>query len=96
MVTLEQVRSRREEILALAAESKVGNVRVIGSVARGDQRPDSDLDLLVACEPECSLWDLTGFEGHLKDLLGVRVEVATEGAQKPRVQASIERDAVPL
>ncbi len=96
MVTLEDVRARREEILALAVKNKLSDVRVVGSVARGEQHLGSDLDLLVACEPGCSLLDLVGFELDLSDLLGVKVEAATERGQKPRVEATLLRNALPL
>jgi predicted nucleotidyltransferase len=60
-MTLEELRSRRrEQILALAARRGAHNVRVFGSIARGDQRSDSDVDLLVDFEPGRSLLDLTG------------------------------------
>jgi predicted nucleotidyltransferase len=71
------LRRRRKEILRVAAASGARNLRVFGSVARGDAKPGSDVDLLVEFEAGRSLWDLVGLQQDLEELLGVHVEVAT-------------------
>lgn len=78
-VTTEQyVTSRREEILRVAAQHGAHNVRVFGSVARGEAGEESDVDLLVDLEPGRSLLDLGGLQAELESLLARRVDVVTE------------------
>ena len=93
---LDQVRSQREAVLRLAAKYGARNVRVFGSVARGEAGPSSDLDVLVDFEPGRSLLDLTGFEIDLEELLGCQVDVVVEGGISPYLEEYILRDAVPL
>jgi predicted nucleotidyltransferase len=71
-------------------------VRVFGSVARGDTRPDSDVDILVDMEPGRSLFDLGGLLYDLQTLLGVEVDVVTEKGLRPRIRAQVMREAAPL
>ena len=87
---------RRNEILSIAARYGARNVRVFGSVARGDARPDSDVDILVDMEPGRSLFDLGGLLSELQTLLGVDVDVVTEKGLRPRIRAQVMREAVPL
>jgi predicted nucleotidyltransferase len=77
LLTLDEVRSRREDILAAAGRHGVRDVRVFGSVARGDATSDSDLDLLVEIAPGRSLLDLAGFAVEVQDLLGIFTQVVT-------------------
>ena len=72
------VLDRRDEILRIAARHGARNVRVFGSMARGEANEDSDVDLLVDLEPGRSLFDLSVLQADLQDLLGRRVDVATE------------------
>ncbi len=78
--------------------SKAGaqNVRVFGSVARGEDSPQSDIDLLVDLLPEATLLELAGLREDLAELLGVRVDVATPGMLKPEIRARALAEAVPL
>jgi len=87
---------RRDEILAIAARRGARNVRVFGSVARGDARPGSDIDILVDMEPGRSLFDLGGLLVDLQTLLGVDVDVVTEKGLRPRIRAEVLREAIPL
>ena len=96
-MTLEELRSQhREQILTLAARRGAYNVRVFGSIARGDQRSDSDIDLLVDFEPGRSLLDLTGLWLDLEEALGCKVDVVSSRGLRPRVAAEVMRDAVAL
>ena len=96
-MTLEEVRSRyREQIVAAAARRGAHNVRVFGSVARGDQSYDSDIDFLVDFEPGRSLLDLTGLWLDLETVLGCRVDVVSSRGLKPRLASEVMRDAVSL
>ena len=75
---LDHLRSeKRASILQLADAHGARNVRVFGSVARGEARPDSDVDFLVEFEPGRTLFDLIGLKQDLEDLLGTAVDVVT-------------------
>lgn len=96
MMTLRTLASRRAEILGLAERYRTRDVRVFGSVARGDATDASDVDLLVKTDPGCSLLDLGGLLEDLQDLLGCRVDLVTDDGLKPRLRARVLREAVPL
>jgi predicted nucleotidyltransferase len=83
----------REEILRIAARHGARNVRVFGSVARGDDRPDSDVDLLVEMEDDRSLLDLVGLEQDLEDLLSRNVDVLTDASIHPDLRLRIAAEA---
>jgi predicted nucleotidyltransferase len=88
--------SRRGEILRVAATHGARNVRVFGSMARGESGPDSDLDLLVEFEPGRSLLDHAALQTELEALLGRRVDVASERGLRPRIRERVLREARPL
>ena len=97
MVTLDALRAeRREEVLLLAQRRGAHNLRVFGSVARGEANENSDLDLLVAWEPGRSLLDHAGLVQDLQELLGVKVHVGTEKSLHWYVRDRILREATPL
>jgi len=87
---------KRDSILQLAELHGASNVRVFGSVARGDETPESDLDFLVDMDEGRSLLDLVGFWQDLQDLLGQKVDVITDGGISPYLRAKILAEAVPL
>jgi predicted nucleotidyltransferase len=94
MVDKRILAERRKAILALAERYGVYDVRVFGSVARGDSSEYSDLDLLVKVRPGRSLFDLGGFLMDAQDLLGCKVDVVTDGGLKPRLRDRVLREAV--
>jgi predicted nucleotidyltransferase len=75
---------------------KAHNVRVFGSVARGDNVPSSDIDLLVDFDEGVGLLDLIGLERELSNLLGVKVDVTPADSLKPRIRDQVLRETVPL
>lgn len=77
--SLGQLRQRREELLPIFERYGASEVRVFGSVARGDERTDSDIDFLVCMEAGRSLFDLGELVWDLEDALGCAVDVVTEG-----------------
>jgi uncharacterized protein len=85
-----------EAILCLAWRRGAYNLRVFGSVARGEAHTDSDLDLLVAWEPGRSLLDHAGLVQDPQELLGVKVHVGTENSLHWYARARILREATPL
>ncbi len=96
-LTLDELKaSKREEILLLASKRGARNLRVFGSVARGEDDAESDIDFLVDLEPGRSLMDLGGLQIDLEQLLGGRVDVVSSRGLRERVRDRILRDAVPL
>jgi predicted nucleotidyltransferase len=88
---------KREALLKLAAKHGASNVRVFGSVARGEATEDSDLDLLVDQDwSRLSGWGGMELVVELEDLLARRVDVATEDELKPRIRERVLREVVAL
>lgn len=92
--SMESLREKRIEVLAVAARYGASNVRVFGSVARGEAGPDSDIDLLVDMARGSSLLDLAGLHLELEDLLGFRVEIGTD--VRPRLRDRVHAEAIAL
>ena len=92
----ELLKLKRDEILALAAEAGARNVRVFGSAARGDDREESDLDLLVDWTPQTSLFDVGGLITDLQELLGKRVDVISPEQLHARYQERVLAQAQKL
>ena len=89
ILALESLRRYRREILEVATHHGARNVRVFGSIARGDDHDESDVDLLVDIEPGRTLLDVIALEQDLQQLLGRRVEVLTEGGLSPHLRQRI-------
>jgi predicted nucleotidyltransferase len=87
---------KREAILSACARHGARNIRIFGSVARGDAGPDSDLDVLVDMEPGRSLFDMGGLLTDLQELLGCHVDVVTEKGLRERIRDRVLKEAVPL
>ena len=90
------VQEKREDILQVAARRGATNVRIFGSVARGEDDERSDIDFLVDMEPGRSIFDLGGLLMELQDLLGHQVDVVTERGLRARIKEEVLREAVPL
>lgn len=88
--------AKRDEIKRIAARHGASNIRVFGSVARGDAGPESDIDLLIDVGPDTSSWFPAGLILDLEALLGRRVEVVTESALHPYIREHVLREAVQL
>ena len=87
------LQDKRRDILRIAAAHGAHNVRLFGSAARGEDRPDSDLDLLVEMESGRSLLDLVALGQDLEELLHRKVDVLTDGSVHPAVRPYILADA---
>jgi len=94
--TIETLRTRRDEILALAARHGATHVRIFGSVARGEPDADSDVDLLVTARPGVSAFEMVGLWRELQALLGCEVSLITDGIDDRRFLEQIEPDLVTL
>jgi predicted nucleotidyltransferase len=92
-VFIDELRARRSEILSLAERHGARNVRVFGSVVRGEDRPESDVDFLVEVERGRSLLDLIELEQDLSEMLGRPVEVLTDRGLNPHLQEQILAEA---
>lgn len=96
-MTIDQLlRERRDEIKRIAARHGARNIRVFGSVARGEAGKNSDVDILVDAGPETSSWFPAGLVLDLEELLGCRVEVVTEKGLNPHLKERVLHEAVPL
>jgi uncharacterized protein len=93
---LRQLRDRWEEILRYAAEHGARNIRVFGSMVRGEADATSDVDLPVEMEPGRSQLDLVGLWQDSEDLLGTQVDVLSDGGVSPHLRERIYAEAVPL
>lgn len=93
MTTEQLVKSKREEILRVAAQHGAYNIRVFGSVARGEAGDESDIDLLVDLEPGRSGLDQAGLILDLEELLERRVEVVTEAGLYGLLRRRILKEA---
>lgn len=91
-----QLRRRRQDVVAAAAAHGVRNLQVFGSVARGEDRPDSDVDLLVDLPPGLSLFGLARVRDELEAILGTRVDLVPAQDLKPGVRAHVEHELITL
>ena len=96
MTPLELLKQKRNDIQRVASKHGAYNIRVFGSVARGEARPDSDIDLLIEKGPTTSSWFPAGLVLELEEMLGRRVEIVTETALNPDLRERVHREAIPL
>jgi len=95
-ITLNDLRKEREHIKRIAQKHGAGNIRVFGSISRGGEGPDSDIDFLVDFEADRSLFDLVGLKLELEELLGYKVDLVTEGGIHRLISSTVVKEAVPL
>lgn len=96
MLTLEQLRAKREALIALADRHKAENVRVFGSVARGEENENSDVDILVHFRQGASLFDLMDLKEDAEALLGLQVDILSDRGLSPYLANRILTEARPL
>ncbi len=90
------ITTKRQEILRLAAKHGARNVRVFGSVARGEAGLHSDVDFLVDAGPKRTAFFPGGLLADLEELLGCNVDVVTEKALHPSIRERVLHEAIPL
>jgi len=96
MTVYDLLKEKREDVLRICAKYGARNVRVFGSVARGDADEASDIDLIVEFEPGRSLLDHAGLWLEPQELLGRKVDVVSARGIKPRIRNRVLQGAVPL
>jgi hypothetical protein len=96
MITIAQLRARRSQLIALANQHKADNVRVFGSVARGEATDESDVDFLVHFREGASLFDLIDLKEGAERILGVEVDVVSDRGLSPYLKDRILGEARPL
>ena len=96
MSALNDIRGRRKEILRIAARHGAHNVRLFGSVVRGEAAADSDVDFLVRLDDDRSLIDHIALMQDLEDFFGCKIDVVTEEALHRLVRDHVLAEAVPL
>lgn len=96
MITLRRIRAKRALILDVVHRNGARDIRIFGSVARGQQGLRSDLDVLVTMEPGRSLLDLVAIKQDLEDMLGLPVHVVTEEAVSPYLRQRVLSEAEEL
>ena len=92
----EQLKNKKEEILKIAERHGAYNIRIFGSVARGNADEKSDIDFLVDFKPGIGLIAWSGLWLELEDLLGRKVDIATEKVLKNRIKERALKEAKPL
>ena len=90
------LKNKREEILRIAASHGARNIRLFGSVSRGEAGRKSDVDILVRLELGRSLLDIIAIKQDLEDLIGCEVDVVTENAISPYIREQVLKEAVSL
>ena len=96
MASQRLLKEKREKILNIASRHGARNVRIFGSVARGEAGPDSDVDVLIDLEPGRSLFDHAALLLELEALLGCKVDVVTERGLRARIRDRVLQEAVAL
>lgn len=96
MLTTESIRRHRQAILQIAGRYGAHDVRIFGSVARGEASESSDLDLIVRFEPGRSLFDHGGLVMDLQELLSIKVDVISEAGMRQRFRDHVFKEAIPL
>ena len=91
-----RLRQRRRAVLATVSRHGASNVRVFGSVARGEDGPGSDIDLLVDISKKSGLFALGALERELTEVLGTQVDLVPADSLRPKVRIEAEAEAVPL
>lgn len=90
------VEAHRDEIKAIVTRHHGRSIALFGSVARGDERPDSDIDFLVELAPDARPFNILAIGADLEAALGVRVDVGTPASLRPYLRNRVLAEAVPL
>jgi len=93
---IDQLKNYREDILEIAERHNAPNIRVFGSVARGEADEDSDVDFLIDVSSKQSIFDVIRLIRALSELLGCKVDVAQSTVLHPMMRDEVLKEAIPL
>ncbi len=96
MPIIDEILVKREQIIGIARKNKAYNVKIFGSVLREEDNPDSDIDLLVECSDECSLFDIISLKYDLEEFLGRQIDVVTVDSIHWALKDKILQEAKPI
>ena len=96
MATIDFLHEKREDVLEVAERHGVTSIRIFGSVARGDESAESDIDLLITTGPKVSPWFPAGLILDLEQLLGRHIDIVTESGLNPLLRDQVLTEAVAL
>jgi len=96
MPVIEDILSKRERIISLAKQYKTHNVKLFGSVLREEETPESDIDFLVECQDDCSLFDVISLKYDLEEFLGRQVDIVTHDSLHWTLKDRILMEARPI
>lgn len=96
MTTIDLLHEKREDVLEVAERHGVTSIRIFGSVARGDESAESDIDLLITTGPNVSPWFPAGLILDLEQLLGRHIDIVTESGLNPLLRDQVLTEAVAL
>jgi predicted nucleotidyltransferase len=96
LVLSEIIKNKREEIIRIAQSYGARNLRLFGSLARGEGTGKSDIDLLIDLSPRTSLLDIIAIKQEIEELTGCKVDLVTPASLSPYIRNQVLKDAVPL
>lgn len=96
MSVFHELTAKRDEIIRIGLGHGAVNVRIFGSVAREEDGPDSDIDMLVSMEKGRSYFDLIGFQHELEDIFGRKVDMLSDKGLSPYIADRILSEARPI
>lgn len=94
MTPVEKIKAHRQEILDIAKKYGASNIRIFGSVARGEAGHDSDYDFLIELEPGRSAFEIGGLLMDLQDLLGAKVDIVTDKGLNKHIREKVLKEAI--
>lgn len=96
MPVYSELKDKREMIMNTALRFGVNKVKIFGSVARGEETSNSDIDLLVNCDEKCSLFDLISLKNELEEILGRKVDIVTEESIHWYIRDKVIQEAIEI
>lgn len=96
MLAIEEILSKRERIISIATQYKTHNVKLFGSVLREEETSESDIDFLVECQDDCSLFDIISLKYDLEEFLGRQVDIVTDDSLHWTLKEKILLEARPI
>lgn len=96
MPAIKDILSKREQIISLATRYKIHSIKLFGSVLREEENPESDVDFLVECRDDCSLFDIISLKYDLEEFLGRQVDIVTDDSLHWTLKDKILQEAKPI